>query len=100
MGCSTQKSCVETIDGLKKRFQKLAVVTLINAKGDLDGIFQLIFDRQGLFILGNLMIMPEQMASLLEKCVSRIQSIFFDLDSFEKPTMDLPITYLNIELKR
>ena len=69
MKCDQQEIYTETIDGLKKHFQELAAVTLIEAKGALNGTFQLIFDQQGLFILGNLMIMPERMASLIEKAV-------------------------------
>ena len=67
MKCTRQQSCTETIEGLSKHFQELTAVTLINAKGALNGTFQLIFDQQGLFILGNLMVMPERMASFIEK---------------------------------
>jgi len=69
MKCVQQDSCTDTIDSLKKHFQELTAVTLIQAKGVLNGTLQLLFDQQGLFILGNLMTMPERMASFLEKAV-------------------------------
>lgn len=67
MKCTQQQICTETIEELKKHFQEFTAVTLIKAKGALNGTFQLIFDKQGLFILGNLMIMPERMASMYRK---------------------------------
>ena len=67
MKCAQQQVCTNTIEELKKHFQELTAVTLIKAEGALNGTFQLIFDRQGLFIMGNLMIMPERIASFIEK---------------------------------
>lgn len=67
--CTQQEICTETIEGLKKHFQELAAVTLIKAKGALEGTFEIIVNREGLFILAGVIAMPEQMTSLLEKCV-------------------------------
>lgn len=61
--------CYESTNDLKKRFSELASVNSVKAEGTLDGTFQAIFDRRGLFILSGLIAMPEQMTSLLEKCV-------------------------------
>ena len=69
MKCKQQKVCDETIEGLKKRFENLVAVNCIKAEGTLDGTFQIIFGRAGLFILAGAIAMPEQMTSLLEKCV-------------------------------
>jgi len=69
MKCDQQKSCTETVEGPKKHFQELVAVILVKAEGALNGIFQLILDKQGLFILGNLMTMPERIASMMERVV-------------------------------
>ena len=67
-----QNVCYENIDALKARFSKLVAVFFVKAEGAegaLDGTFQLIFDRGGLFTLAGLTIMPQQMTSLLERIV-------------------------------
>ncbi len=69
MKCVQQESCTETVEGLKKHFEKLVAVNCIKAKGALEGTFEIIFSREGLFILDGIIAMPEQMTSLLEKCV-------------------------------
>jgi len=69
MNCRQTEICDEDIEGLKKRFDKVVAINSVKAEGTLEGTFQLIFDRAGLFILAGLITMPEQMTSLLEKCV-------------------------------
>jgi hypothetical protein len=67
-----QNVCYENIDALKARFSKLVAVFFVKAEGAegaLEGTFQLIFDRGGLFTLAGLTIMPQQMTSLLERIV-------------------------------
>jgi len=72
MQCSQQESCTETVKGLKKRFKKLAAVNSIKAEGALNGNFQIIFDKDGLFILAGVIVMlPEQ--KILEN--SRLASV-------------------------
>jgi len=61
--------CYESINDLKKRFGELVAVNSVKAKGTLEGTFQMIFGRRGLFVLAGLTVMPEQMTSLLEKCL-------------------------------
>jgi len=61
MECSQQEFCTETVKGLKKRFKKLASVNSIKAEGALDGTFQIVFDKNGLFTLAGVIVMlPEQ----------------------------------------
>lgn len=58
--CSQQQVSPETVSGLKRRFKEFVVVYLVKAEGELDGTFQLVFDRQGLFILAGVVAMhPE-----------------------------------------
>lgn len=60
--CSPQHVSTETVNGLQERFQDLTVLYAVNAEGVLNGTFQLLFDRQGLFILAGVVDMqPEQM---------------------------------------
>ena len=60
MECEQQESCMETVGGIKKRFKKLVAVNSVQAKGVLDGTFQLIFDQEGLFTLSGVIVMlPE-----------------------------------------
>ena len=62
MQCSQQTIVTETVEGLRKRFKELAALYSVEAKGSVDGIFQLVFDKNALFILPGLMLMhPEQM---------------------------------------
>ncbi|HIJ52522.1 MAG TPA: CBS domain-containing protein [Planctomycetes bacterium] len=62
MVCSRQQVGPETVIGLKTRFKDFIVVYSVKAEGELDGTFQLVFDRQGLFILAGVVAMhPEQM---------------------------------------
>ena len=65
MECAPQEVTSETVNGLQARFENLAVVYSVkaeSAKGGLDGTFQLVFDRKGLFTLAGVVAMhPEQM---------------------------------------
>lgn len=62
MVCSRQQVGPETVIGLKTRFKDFIVVYSVKAEGELDGTFQLVFDRQGLFILAGVVAMhPEHM---------------------------------------
>jgi CBS domain-containing protein len=59
--CEQQQVCAETVAGLKKRFKKLVAVHVVDSQGLLDGTFQFVFDREGLFTLGGVIAMqPEQ----------------------------------------
>ncbi len=70
MECARQQVTNETIEGLKKRFSRVIAVNSVKAEGTLDGTFQLIFGREGLFILGGVVTMPEQMNSLSERFIA------------------------------
>ena len=62
MVCSRQQVGPETVIGLKTRFKDFIVVYSVKAEGELDGTFQVVFDRQGLFILAGVVAMhPEHM---------------------------------------
>jgi CBS domain-containing protein len=59
--CEQHEIVAETVAGLQKRFNKLVAVNIIDSKGVLDGTFQFIFDQEGLFTLGGIIIMlPEK----------------------------------------
>jgi len=61
MECEQQEITTVTVAGLKKRFKKLAAVNIVDSEGILDGTFQLIFDQEGLFTIGGIMVMlPEK----------------------------------------
>jgi len=62
MVCNQQQVCTETVNGLKKRFQKLVAVSSVKAEGSLEGTFQLVFDKEALFTLAGVIAMhPEEM---------------------------------------
>jgi CBS domain-containing protein len=65
MACNPQEVTHETVNGLQRRFENLAVVYSVkaeSAKGGLDGTFQMVFDKEGLFILAGVVAMkPGQM---------------------------------------
>ncbi|MHC4746856.1 MAG: CBS domain-containing protein, partial [Planctomycetota bacterium] len=51
----------ETVESLKKRFKKLAAVNSVKSEGALDGNFQVVFDKKGLFTLAGVVVMlPEE----------------------------------------
>jgi CBS domain-containing protein len=52
--CNCQQVAFETVEGLRKRFNNLVVVSSVKAEGLLAGTFRIIFDRAGLFILAGL----------------------------------------------
>jgi CBS domain-containing protein len=59
--CQQREVRAETVAGLKKCFRKLVAVNVVDARGTLEGTFQLIFDQEGLFTLGGVIVMlPEQ----------------------------------------
>jgi len=59
--CSPKQLTPETVNGLKESFQDLVVIYALNAEGALNGTFQVVFDRQGLFILAGVVAMqPDQ----------------------------------------
>jgi CBS domain-containing protein len=61
MQCEQKEVRSETVQGLKKRFKKLVAVNVVQSEGSLSGTFQLIFDQEGLFTLGGIIVMlPEQ----------------------------------------
>ena len=59
--CQQQTIAAETVAGLRKRFKKLVAVNIVDSEGLLGGTFQFIFDQEGLFTLGGIIIMlPEE----------------------------------------
>ncbi len=61
MECEQQEIAVQTVAELKKRFKKLVAVNIVDSEGVLNGTFQLVFDQEGLFTLGGVMVMlPEK----------------------------------------
>jgi DNA repair exonuclease SbcCD ATPase subunit len=61
--------CYESVTDLKKRLGELVAVSSVKAEGTLNGTFQVVFGRRGLFIVGGMIAMPDSMTSLYEKCV-------------------------------
>ena len=61
MSCNQLEHCAETVKNLKKRFEKLAAVISVKSEGVLEGTYQFIFDKRGLFTLSGVIIMlPEK----------------------------------------
>ena len=61
MQCEQKEVRAETVAGLKKCFKKLVAINVVQSEGSLSGTFQLIFDQEGLFTLGGIIVMlPEQ----------------------------------------
>jgi len=69
MKCDKQEAATVTIEVLKERFKNLLAITSAKAEGALEGTFQIILSREGLFTLAGAIAMPAQKTSLLEKCV-------------------------------
>jgi CBS domain-containing protein len=67
--CKQQEAGSETLDGLKKRFGKLAAVNAVRAEGALNGNFYLVLGREGLFTLGGVVEMQpaENIAENIKK---------------------------------
>ncbi|MDT8302763.1 MAG: CBS domain-containing protein [Sedimentisphaerales bacterium] len=61
-------SIVKT-EALQGNFKNLVAITSCEATGALEGTFQIIFSREGLFTLAGAISMPAQMTSMLEQCV-------------------------------
>ncbi len=61
-GCTQQQVCQDqTIEALEKRFEKITAVNIVKSEGALDGTFLLLFDQNGLFTLGGVIVKtPEQ----------------------------------------
>ena len=57
MECEQQAITAETVASLQKRFKKLVAVNFVDSKGLLGETFQFIFDQEGLFTLGGIIIM-------------------------------------------
>ncbi len=61
MSCKQLESCTETAKELDKRFGKLVTVIGVKSKGVLEGKFDFVFDKMGLFILSGVIVMlPEK----------------------------------------
>jgi CBS domain-containing protein len=59
----SQQSDVETgtVAILKNRYKKLCAVVMVHSEGTMDGEYQVVFDKEGLFTLGGTFVMqPEQ----------------------------------------
>jgi len=67
--CRQQEVKSETLDGLKKRFGKLAAASAVRAEGALNGNFYLILGKEGLFTLGGVVEMQpaENIAENIKK---------------------------------
>jgi CBS domain-containing protein len=67
--CRQQEVRNETLDGLKKRFGKLAAANAVKAEGALNGNFYLVLGREGLFTLGGVVEMQpaENIAENIKK---------------------------------
>jgi CBS domain-containing protein len=62
MTCNRQEVTHETVNALRTRFEDFAVVYSVRAEGILNGTFQMVFDKGGLFILSGVVAMqPGQM---------------------------------------
>jgi len=60
MQCTRREAHVTAVHNLREHFKKLSVVHLTKAEGVLDGMFHLVFDQGGLFILSGVVVMlPE-----------------------------------------
>jgi CBS domain-containing protein len=67
--CRREHVGIESVADLRKRFKKLTAVHLVQATGLLEGTFQLVFDRGGLFVLSGIVVMlPE--ARIIEQAKS------------------------------
>lgn len=80
MECEQHEIVVETVAGLRKRFKKLVAVNIIDSKGILDGTFLFIFDQEGLFTLGGIIVMlPEKrITSNRRKASADLSEIMID----------------------
>jgi len=60
MRCEQKEVVTENVSGLKKRFSKLVAINVVDSKGVLEGTFHVLFDQEGLFTIGGVIVMlPE-----------------------------------------
>jgi CBS domain-containing protein len=78
--CEQREILTETIGGLQKRFKKLVAVNTIESEGLLNGTFQFIFDRKGLFTLGGIINMQpaEMIMSNIQKASAGLAKSMVD----------------------
>jgi CBS domain-containing protein len=67
--CKQKDVSSMAVEGLRERFRTPAAFNAVKSKGTLQGTFGLVFGKEALFTLAGAVDMPEQMTSLLEKCV-------------------------------
>lgn len=67
--CKQRDISSMAVESLKERFRIPAAASTVKSDGALQGIFGMVVGKQGLFTLAGAVTMPEQMTSLLEKCV-------------------------------
>lgn len=67
--CKKREVSSMAVESLQKRFRTPASVSAVKSNGALQGTFGLVLGKEGLFTLAGAVTMPEQMTSLLEKCV-------------------------------
>lgn len=61
MKCEPKGVSTETVKGLSKKYKKLAAVNFVKSKGTLNGVFNLVFDKGGIFTLAGIIVMlPKQ----------------------------------------
>jgi len=59
--CEQREIATEIVASLQQRFNKLVAVNVVDSEGLLSGTFRFIFDQEGLFTLGGIIIMlPEE----------------------------------------
>ena len=66
----SQQSDIEvgTVANLKNRFKKLCAVVMTRSEGTMDGEYQVVFDKEGLFTLaGTFVMQPEQIINVNRK---------------------------------
>jgi len=66
----SQQSDIETgtVANLKNRYKKLCAVVMVRSEGTMDGEYQVIFDKEGLFTLaGTFVMQPDQIINVNRK---------------------------------
>jgi len=60
MQCEQKEVVTEDVSALRKRFNRLVAVNIVDSKGALEGTFHVLFDQEGLFTIGGVIVMlPE-----------------------------------------
>lgn len=67
--CKQRDVSSMAVESLIERFRVPAAASTVKSDGTIQGTFGLVVGKQGLFTLAGAVTMPEQMTSLLEKCV-------------------------------